>query len=251
MKNKKKTDLDGQSMTVFSFLEKIAESDLENMIDYLNETNVNSFQKQRLFKAGLFLLMGIPIFFLKPMISLVFLGLAVAFYFYEYLRVKSKFNAARFQKELVFLEFSKEIYIYLLENKTTIYSAFQKMKEREKDGFLKDALQDLLIDLHERPDDVKTFIDFANRTSGSDRSKLFMITLFEYHQNSKDDSIIYQLGKMTSEQLFLVVDDIIEYKHGKFLNFPMKITMPVVAVVLVFFISLLVDSLKAIQFGGG
>ncbi|XNN69577.1 hypothetical protein ACLM2U_17725 [Bacillus pumilus] len=251
MKNKKKTDLDGQSMTVFSFFEKIAESDLENMIDYLNETNVNSFQKQRLFKAGLFLLMGIPIFFLKPMISLVFLGLAVAFYFYEYLRVKSKFNAARFQKELVFLEFSKEIYIYLLENKTTIYSAFQKMKEREKDGFLKDALQDLLIDLHERPDDVKPFIDFANRTSGSDRSKLFMITLFEYHQNSKDDSIIYQLGKMTSEQLFLVVDDIIEYKHGKFLNFPMKITMPVVAVVLVFFISLLVDSLKAIQFGGG
>ncbi|MGE6626830.1 hypothetical protein [Bacillus pumilus] len=251
MKNKKKTDLDGQSMTVFSFLEKIAESDLENMIDYLNETNVNSFQKQRLFKAGLFLLMGIPIFFLKPMISLVFLGLAVAFYFYEYLRVKSKFNAARFQKELVFLEFSKEIYIYLLENKTTIYSAFQKMKEREKDGFLKDALQDLLIDLHERPDDVKPFIDFANRTSGSDRSKLFMITLFEYHQNSKDDSIIYQLGKMTSEQLFLVVDEIIEFKHGKFLNFPMKITMPVVAVVLVFFISLLVDSLKAMQFGGG
>ncbi|WP_367304599.1 hypothetical protein [Bacillus pumilus] len=251
MKNKKKTDLDGQSMTVFSFLEKIAESDLENMIDYLNETNVNSFQKQRLFKAGMFLLMGIPIFFLKPMISLVFLGLAVAFYFYEYLRVKSKFNAARFQKELVFLEFSKEIYIYLLENKTTIYSAFQKMKEREKDGFLKDALQDLLIDLHERPDDVKPFIDFANRTSGSDRSKLFMITLFEYHQNSKDDSIIYQLGKMTSEQLFLVVDEIIEFKHGKFLNFPMKITMPVVAVVLVFFISLLVDSLKAMQFGGG
>ncbi|WP_342461962.1 hypothetical protein [Bacillus sp. FSL R5-0286] len=251
MKNKKKTDLDGQSMTVFSFLEKIAESDLENMIHYLNETNVNSFQKQRFFKAGLFLLMGIPIFFLKPMISLVFLGLAVAFYFYEYLRVKSKFNAARFQKELVFLEFSKEIYIYLLENKTTIYSAFQKMKEREKDGVLKDALQDLLIDLHERPDDVKPFIDFANRTSGSDRSKLFMITLFEHYQNSKDDSIIYQLGKMTSEQLFLVVDDIIEYKHGKFLNFPMKITMPVVAVVLVFFISLLVDSLKAIQFGGG
>lgn len=251
MKNKKKTDLDGQSMTVFSFLEKIAESDLENMIHYLNETNVNSFQKQRLFKASLFLLMGIPIFFLKPMISLVFLGLAVAFYFYEYLRVKSKFNAARFQKELVFLEFSKEIYIYLLENKTTIYSAFQKMKEREKDGVLKDALQDLLIDLHERPDDVKPFIDFANRTSGSDRSKLFMITLFEYHQNSKDDSIIYQLGKMTSEQLFLVVDEIIEFKHGKFLNFPMKITMPVVAVVLVFFISLLVDSLKAMQFGGG
>ncbi|MCA1020042.1 hypothetical protein LCM26_17055 [Bacillus stratosphericus] len=251
MKNKKKTDLDGQSMTVFSFLEKIAESDLENMIHYLNETNVNSFQKQRFFKASLFLLMGIPIFFLKPMISLVFLGLAGAFYFYEYLRVKSKFNAARFQKELVFLEFSKEIYIYLLENKTTIYSAFQKMKEREKDGVLKDALQDLLIDLHERPDDVKPFIDFANRTSGSDRSKLFMITLFEYHQNSKDDSIIYQLGKMTSEQLFLVVDEIIEFKHGKFLNFPMKITMPVVAVVLVFFISLLVDSLKAMQFGGG
>ncbi|WP_342689205.1 hypothetical protein [Bacillus pumilus] len=251
MKNKKKTDLDGQSMTVFSFWEKIAESDLKNMIDYLNETNVNSFQKQRLFKAGLFLLMGIPIFFLQPMISLVFVGLALAFYFYEYLRVKSKFNAARFQKELVFLEFSKEIYIYLLENKTTIYSAFQKMEEREKEGVLKDALQDLLIDLHERPDDVQPFIDFANRTSGSDRSKLFMITLFEYHQNSKDDSIIYQLGKMTSEQLFLVVDEIIEFKHGKFLNFPMKITMPVVAVVLVFFISLLVDSLKAIQFGGG
>lgn len=251
MKNKKKTDLDGQSMTVFSFWEKIAESDLKNMIDYLNETNVNSFQKQRLFKACLFLLMGIPVFFLKPMISLVFLGLAFAFYFYEYLRVKSKFNAARFQKELVFLEFSKEIYIYLLENKTTIYSAFEKMKEREQEGVLKDALQDLLIDLHERPDDVQPFIDFANRTSGSDRSKLFMITLFEYHQNSKDDSIIYQLGKMTSEQLFLVVDEIIEFKHGKFLNFPMKITMPVVAVVLVFFISLLVDSLKAIQFGGG
>lgn len=238
-------------MTVFSFWEKIAESDLKNMIDYLNETNVNSFQKQRLFKACLFLLMGIPVFVLKPIISLVFLGLAFVFYFYEYLRVKSKFNAARFQKELVFLEFSKEIYIYLLENKTTIYSAFEKMKEREQEGVLKDALQDLLIDLHERPDDVQPFIDFANRTSGSDRSKLFMITLFEYHQNSKDDSIIYHLGKMTSEQLFLVVDEIIEFKHGKFLNFPMKITMPVVAVVLVFFISLLVDSLKAIQFGGG
>ncbi|MFB8733956.1 hypothetical protein ACEQPO_08430 [Bacillus sp. SL00103] len=96
------------------------------------------------------------------------------------------------------------------------------MKEREKDGFLKDALQDLLIDLHERPDDVKPFIDFANRTSVRIGQSSFMITLFEYHQNSKDDSIIYQLGKMTSEQLFLVVDDIIEYKHGKFLNFPMK-----------------------------
>ncbi|MGR8015599.1 hypothetical protein ACU6IJ_16730 [Bacillus sp. RM3] len=251
MKNKKKTNLDGQSMTVFSFWEKIAESDLKNMIDYLKETNVNSFQKKRLFKASLFLLMGIPVFVLKPIISLVFLGLALAFYFYEYLKIKSKFNAARFQKELVFLEFSKEIYIYLLENKTTIYSAFKKMEEREKQGVLKDALGDLLIDLHERPDDVQAFIDFANRTSGSDRSKLFMITLFEYHQNSKDDSIIYQLGKMTSEQLFLVVDDIIEFKHSKFLNFPSKITMPVVAVVLVFFISLLVDSLKAIQFGGG
>ncbi|MCY7573887.1 hypothetical protein [Bacillus pumilus] len=251
MENKKKTNLDGQPMTVFSFWEKIAESDLKNMIDYLKETNVNSFQKKRLFKASLFLLMGIPVLVLKPIISLVFLGLALAFYFYEYLQVKSKFNAARFQKELVFLEFSKEIYIYLLENKTTIYSAFKKMEEREKDGVLKDALQNLLIDLHERPDDVQPFIDFANSTSGSDRAKLFMMTLFEYHQNSNDDSIIYQLGKMTSEQLFLVVDDIIEYKHGKFLNFPSKITMPVVAVVLVFFISLLVDSLKAIQFGGG
>ncbi|MEH6872263.1 hypothetical protein [Bacillus safensis] len=251
MKNKKKHNSDGQSMTVFSFLEKIAESDLKDMIDYLNETNIKSFQKKRLFKAGIFLLLGIPVFVLKPIASLLFLGLAVASYYLDYMKIRSKFNVARFQKELVFIKFSKEIYIYLLENKTTIYKAFEKMEERVEEGFLKGALRDLLIDLHERPDDVQPFIDFAQSTSGSDRSKLFMITLYEYHQNSNDETIVYHLGKMTSEQSFSVVDDIIEFKHNKFLNFPMKITMPVVAVVLVFFISLLVDSLKAIQFGGG
>ncbi|UUH74552.1 hypothetical protein [Bacillus altitudinis] len=248
---KKKHNSDGRSKTVFSFWEKIAESDLKDMIDYLNETNIKTFQKKRLFKACIFLLLGIPVFALKPFLPLVFLGLAAAVYYLEYMKVKSRYNVARFQKELVFIKFSKEIYIYLLENKTTIYKAFEKMEERVKEGFLKGALRDLLIDLHERPDDVQPFIDFANRTSGSDRSKLFMITLFEYHQNSNDDTIIYQLGKMTSEQTFMVVDDIIEFKHSKFFNYPMKLTLPVIGVVLVFFISLLVDSIMSIQFGGG
>ncbi|MFN3093375.1 hypothetical protein ACK3EU_16380, partial [Bacillus pumilus] len=84
-------------------------------------------------------------------------------------------------------------------------------------------------------------------------ARLFMLTLYEYQQNSKDDSIIYELGKMTNEQLFMTVDDIIEYKLRKFGTFPTKVAMPVMIVMISFFITLLIDGVKSIQFinGGG
>ncbi|AZV54787.1 hypothetical protein DKE43_17615 [Bacillus pumilus] len=253
MKNEKVKQTVPQK-TVFSFWEKIGESNLREMLLYLNpELSFERFQKKRFFKAVSIFLASLPVIAFKPVVTLIALALACFIYHMDYRKIKGWYEVEKFQRELVFFKFSREVYIYLLENMSTVYQAFERLSSRVDEGLLKDSLKKLLISMNESPNDVQPFIDFANDTSGSDSARLFMLTLYEYQQNSKDDSIIYELGKMTNEQLFMTVDDIIEYKLRKFGTFPTKVAMPVMIVMISFFITLLIDGVKSIQFinGGG
>ena len=78
---------------------------------------------------------------------------------------------------------------------------------------------------------------------------LFMTTLYDYQQNTFDSSIIEELGKMASEQLFNGVDEIIEFKLRKFNMFPTKITMLSLIIVFGYMISTFINLFKDFLIG--
>ncbi|MDO7204246.1 hypothetical protein Q5M85_08950 [Paraclostridium bifermentans] len=86
--------------------------------------------------------------------------------------------------------------------------------------------------MNDDPNSEKPFKEFALKTSGTNESVLFMTTLYDYQQNTDDSSVITELGRMASDQLFNGIDDIIEYKLDKFNMFPTKITM--LSIVIIF-----------------
>ena len=98
-----------------------------------------------------------------------------------------------------------------------------------------------------KPSDIQPFIDYANRSSGTDMSVLFMSTIFDFQQSTFDTSVIDELGKIASEELINGIDEIINFKLRRFVFFPTKIVMTSFVIVIGFAIAVLISNLSQIQ----
>ena len=218
---------------------KLAEKDLYKMLKELRYTDEMfiKYQKNRFTKSILFLVAGIILAFIQPYLIIAGIVLALFQWTNEYKRVKRFYNNSLFQKQLTFSKFTRMLIPYLLQSNATLYNVFNKMLFRLEEGYVKSSLENLIIEMNDNPNSEEPFKKFALTASGTDQAVLFMTTLYDYQQNTFDSSIIEELGKMASEQLFNGVDEIIEFKLRKFNMFPTRITMLSLIIVFGYMIS--------------
>lgn len=232
---------------------KLAEKDLYKMFKELQYTDEMfiKFQKNRLIKCVLFIIAGVILAFIEP--YLVVLGITLAFIQWtgEYKKLKRFYNNSIFQKQLIFSKFTRMLIPYLLQSNATLYNVFNKMLFRIEDGYVKSSLENLIIEMNDNPNSEEPFKKFALNASGTDQAVLFMTTLYDYQQNTFDSSVIEELGKMASEQLFNGVDEIIDFKLRRFNMFPTKITMLSIIIVFGYMISTFVHLFKDFLLGAG
>ena len=115
------------------------------------------------------------------------------------------------------------------------------MLTRVEDTDIKENLERLIIEMNDNPNSSEPFKNFALNASGEDEAVLFMHTLYDYQQHSYDKSIIQELGRMASDDLFKGVDEIIEFKLRKFNMFPTKLTMINLLIVLGYLVGTFVN----------
>ena len=213
---------------------KLAEKDLYKMLKELRYTDEMfiKYQKNRFTKSILFLVAGIILAFIQPYLIIAGIVLALFQWTNEYKRVKRFYNNSLFQKQLTFSKFTRMLIPYLLQSNATLYNVFNKMLFRLEEGYVKSSLENLIIEMNDNPNSEEPFKKFALTASGTDQAVLFMTTLYDYQQNTFDSSIIEELGKMASEQLFNGVDEIIEFNM-----FPTRITMLSLIIVFGYMIS--------------
>ncbi|MEG0857391.1 MAG: hypothetical protein RSG52_13030 [Terrisporobacter sp.] len=230
---------------------KLAEKDLYKIFKELRYTDEMfiKFQKNRFKKCALFLIAGFMLGFIK--IQLVLIGVILALFQWtsEYKKLKSYYNNSIFKKQLTFSKFTRMLIPYLLQSNATLYNVFNKMLIRLEDGYVKSCLEKLILEMNDNPNSEQPFKEFALTASGTDQAVLFMTTLYDYQQNTFDGSVITELGRMASEQLFNGVDEIIDFKLRKFNMFPTKITMLSIIIIFGYMISTFIHLFKDFLLG--
>lgn len=167
----------------------------------------------------------------------------------RYKKIRSNYSTWKFQRHLQFSKFTRLLIPYLKQSKgqVSLYSVFNKILPRLEDEQDRNSLYKLMSEMSSKPSDIQPFIDYANRSSGTDMSVLFMSTIFDFQQSTFDTSVIDELGKIASEELINGIDEIINFKLRRFVFFPTKIVMSCFVIVIGFAIAVLISNLSQIQ----
>lgn len=237
-------------------LEFLAEKDFYTMLIEMgnNRVDIDAYQRNRLLQTVLVFLAGvIAAVFIKWWI--VIIGIVGAFLVYKrkYSTVKSMHGVWKFNRHLQFSKFTRLLIPYLKQSQgdVSLYMIFNKILQRTEVEEDRTSLYKLMTEMTDRPNDIEPFVDFANRSSGTDMSVLFMSTVYDYQQSSHNTTVIDELGKISSDELMKGVDEIIEYKLRRFVFFPTKIVMTSFVLTLGFAIGVVVHSVSGIDFLGG
>ncbi|WP_382920373.1 hypothetical protein [Streptomyces sp. NPDC057062] len=231
----------------------IAERDLYHiLLEIVNtQKRIDQFQKSRIKQSFLvmivFFVCGLLFskwFYLGSLIG------TVLFYKWKHKKVRSEYSLWKFRRHLQFSKFSRLLIPYLKQSKgqVSLYSIFNKILPRLDDEQDRSSLYKLMSEMSSKPNDIQPFIDYANRSSGTDMSVLFMSTIFDFQQSTFDTSVIDELGKIASEELINGIDEIIAFKLRRFVFFPTKIVMSSFVIVLGFAIAVLIYNLSDIKF---
>ncbi|MEY8742816.1 hypothetical protein AB9M62_25465 [Bacillales bacterium AN1005] len=232
------------------FYRTIAEKDLYPMLQDMGNTQnkIDEFQKKRIRQSIvvmiLFLFLGL--FFSKWFYVGMLVG-TIFFYKKKYQTIRFKYSSWRFQRHLQFSKFSRLLIPYLKQNEgdVSLYSTFNKLMHRLVDEADRNSLYRLMSEMSSKPNDIQPFIDYANRSSGTDMSVLFMSTIFDFQQSTFDTSVIDELGKLASEELINAMDEVSAFKLRRFVFFPTKIVMSSFIIVVGFAISVLIASISS------
>ncbi|MBT2604958.1 hypothetical protein J7E55_18345 [Bacillus sp. ISL-53] len=235
------------------FYRLIAEKDLYPMLQEIGNTlkNIDQFQKKRLLQSLvvliIFMICGL---FLSKWFYMGSLIGSVLFFKMKYKKISSKYSTWKFQRHLQFSKFTRLLIPYLKQSKgqVSLYSIFNKILQRLEDEQDRNSLYKLMSEMSSKPSDIQPFIEFANRSSGTDMSVLFMSTIFDFQQSTFDTSVIDELGKIASEELISSIDEIINFKLRRFVFFPTKIVMSSFVIVLGFAIAVLIANLSNMKF---
>lgn len=229
-----------------------AEEGLYSMLKEMgySQKRIDKIQIRRILQtiaiAIAFLLFGV-VFSRWFYIGAIILPLVV--YKIKYKKIKSQYTTWKFQRHLQFSKFTRLLIPYLKQSEgQSLYSIFNRILQRMDNKEDKKLLYTLMTEMSTRPNDIQPFINYANKTSGTDMAVLFMSTIFDFKQSTFDISVIDELGKIASEELMNGIDEIIEYKLKRFVFFPTKLVMSCFIIVLGFAASVLVASLSNIQF---
>ncbi|HFD6742165.1 TPA: hypothetical protein ACF3Q8_003060, partial [Enterococcus faecium] len=156
-----------------------------------------------------------------------------------------------FERHLQFSKFTRLLIPYLKQKKDggNLYGVFAKIVKRLDYDTDKKLLMKLMQEMTDQPNDIRPFTEYAEQTSGTDMSVLFMSTVYDIRQGSADLDVIEELDRLASEELMAGIDSIIDYKSRRFVFFPTKIAMTSFILVVGFAVGVLFMNLKDINFG--
>ncbi len=242
-----------KTTTKKKFYRSIAEKDLYPMLKEMGnvQSSIDKFQKKRIKQtilvAFVFLICGLILskwFYIGALVA------SIMFYKMKHKNIRSKYTTWKFQRHLQFSKFTRLLIPYLKQSKgeVALYSIFNKILQRTEDEQDRNSLYTLMSEMSSKPSDIEPFIDFANRSSGTDMSVLFMSTIFDFQQSTFDTSVIDELGKIASEELINGIDEIINFKLRRFVFFPTKIVMSSFIIVIGFAIAVLLANLSEMNF---
>lgn len=217
--------------TNYSMLKEMNNSDL----------GIIKWQKRRLQQSSLLVVFGVVLYFLTGMKWYFLVGalvVAITFYLNHSKGIRSRYSQYRFERHLQFSKFTRLLIPYLQSSQegVNLYTIFGKIVKRLDYEMDKKLLMRLMNSMTDRPNDIEPFTSYAEQTSGTDMSILFMSTLFDIRQGSADLNVIGELDKLASEELMTGIDSIIMFKTRRFVFFPTKITMTTFLLVIGFMI---------------
>lgn len=235
------------------FIEKIAEENLLKMLKEMGNSRISieKFQKKRIQQSAVFFfLMLLAGLFLSSWFYLAAFVLPVYFYKLKYKKISSLYTKWKFQRHQEFSKFARLLIPYLKQNEgnLSLYSVFNKILNRLDKEEDRNSLYELMTEMSNKPNDITPYIEFANRSSGTDMSVMFMSTIFDYQQSSFDTSVIDELGRLASEELMIGIDEIVQFKLKRFSFFPTKIVMSSMIMVGGYAIAILVGEVSKINF---
>ncbi|MBO0481506.1 hypothetical protein [Candidatus Enterococcus courvalinii] len=231
----------------------------ENYYEKLREMNnsnisIIKWQKQRFAKSWIFVGVGLVMYLLLGKEWYYLAGgvaTAIGFYVMQAKSINNVYNQFRFERHLQFSKFTRLLIPYLKQKKDggNLYGVFAKIVKRLDYDTDKQLLMKLMQDMTDRPNDIQPFIEYAEQTSGTDMSVLFMQTVYDIRQGSADLDVIEELDRLASEELMAGIDSIIDFKSRKFVFYPTKIAMTSFILVVGFAVGVLFLNLKDINFG--
>lgn len=251
----KKTKADPGTVHKPSIWEKIAEDKLYHQLREMGDTTkaIDKFQRKRtLFSLFLVLIGCVAGMFVHVWLYLS--GPILGFWFYKMQakRVDNYYRGWKFQRQLNFSKFTRLVIPYLKASGGTmaLYTIFNKILQRTEDEADRRSLYQLMGEMGDKPQSLEPFTDYAERSSGTDMSHLFMSTIFDFQQSTFDVSVIDELGKMASEDMMNAIDEITTMKLRRFVMFPTKVVMSSFILVAGLGVALMVDNFKDLDFSG-
>lgn len=222
----------------------------------MNNSNISiiNWQKQRFAKSWIFVAVGVIMYFLLGQEWYYLAGgiaTAIGFYIMQAKSINAIYNQFRFERHLQFSKFTRLLIPYLKQKKDggNLYGVFAKIVKRLDYETDKQLLMKLMQEMTDRPNDIAPFVEYAEQTSGTDMSVLFMQTVYDIRQGSVDLDVIEELDRLASEELMAGIDAIIDYKCRRFVFFPTKIAMTSFILVVGFAVGVLFLNLKDIHIG--
>lgn len=213
------------------FWEKIAEDDLYDMLREMgnSEIAIQKWQKNRLFQPLLIGTVLIMVGFYMDQNLIMGLGALIIplMYKMKYNSIKGMYNQWKFERNMAFSRFVRLLIPYLkqADGKVSLYTVFNKMLERMENEADQDSLYMLMGEMSNKPGDIRPFLDFAERQSGSNEAFMIMSSVYDFQQFTQDTSVVDELGRIASAQMMKGIDEIIAAKNKRFVMFPTKMVM--------------------------
>lgn len=239
-----------------SIWEKIAEDKVYYQLRQMGDTTraIDKWQKKRTITSlilALFIGVG-GAMFIHPWLMLGGIGLGLFFYKSKAKNVDRFFKGWKFERQLNFSKFCRLVIPYLkaADGQVALYTILNKIALRTENEADKKNLYQLMSEMTNRPGELQPFLDFAERSSGTDMSYLFMSTLYDFQQSTFDTQVIDELGRIASEDMMKSIDEIIDYKLRRFIMFPTKIVMSSFILVIGLGLALLMYNIKGLDLSG-
>lgn len=238
-----------------SIWEKIAEDKVYYQLLEIGDPirKIDKFQRKRVLFSLFIVLIGclagafvhVWLYIAGPLFGFMF-------YKMQAKKVNNFYNVWKFERQLNFSKFTRLVIPYLKASggNVALYTIFNKILKRTENESDRKSLYQLMGEMGDNPADIQPFIDYAERSSGTDMSHLFMSTIFDFQQSTFDVSVIDELGKMASEDMMSAIDEIVAMKLKRFVMFPTKVVMSSFILVAGLGAGLMVDNFKELDFSG-
>lgn len=224
----------------------------ENYIKILNRMGFPEAQiKKRMKKRITLTIFMLTIFFLlftllnNWIILILLLIMPFLAFKNDYSKAKKDYESFSFKQEIQFSKFMRLIVPYLKQDNgnVSLYTVFSKLIPRFE-GEFQNSLFRLMNEMVVQPNDIKPFIDFAERSSNKDVDINFMMSLFDFQNASNEVSVIEDLSEIANQELLKRTKNIVDAKGKKVSAVPFIMSFSISIILVSYLVSLIIYNVK-------